>query len=276
MRPTWLIEAGVYGDEATPLLEEIRRQGMAGEIVPHQSLRKGSTPVVGGQPLRPEACVLGYGTFPFARQIQLHHRWIPGAWCSAENLDCTAYYAHFGRYLLNQHYAIMPGVEAIRQRDWLFSVFGGEEGVFARPTSCLKLFVGRCIDRESFAAALAPTRYDPATLVVIAAPRPIEREWRLVVVADRVVSGSQYAAGGERTISAGCPSEVRQFAESMLAEVRWRPDPAFMLDMCESAGRLWLVELNSFSGSWLYQCELPEVVAAASDLAERAWRQRQA
>src|SRR3954469_17993585 len=113
----------------------------------------------------------------------------------------------------------MPGVEAIRQRDWLFSVFGRDERVFARPTSCHKLFVGRCIDRDSFAAALAPTRYDPATLVVLAAPQPIAREWRLVVIGNRVASGSQYAVGGQRAIATDCPPEVVGFAESMLAEV---------------------------------------------------------
>jgi hypothetical protein len=276
MRPTWLIEAGVYSDEVVPLMEEIRRQGMAAEFVPYQSLRKGAAPVIGGQPFPPQGCVIGYGTFPFAQQILLHHRWAPGAWCSAENLSCAAYYAYFGQYLLNQHYAIMPGVEAIRQRDWLFSVFGRDERVFARPTSCHKLFIGRCIDKESFAAALAPTRYDPATLVVLAAPQPIAGEWRLVVVGDQVVAGSQYAVGGERAIAPGCPAEVRRFAESMLAEVRWRPDPAFMLDVCESAGRLRLVELNSFSGSWLYRCELPAVVSAASELAERTWERTHA
>ena len=76
----------------------------------------------------------------------------------------------------------MPGVEAIRQSDWLFSVFGGGEEVFARPGGCHKLFVGRCVHRESFASALSPSRYDPATQVVIAAPRKIGREWRLVVI----------------------------------------------------------------------------------------------
>ena len=77
MRPIWLIEAGVYHEEADLLLAEIRRQGMIGGIIP---------------------------------------------------------------------YAIMPGVEAIRQSDWLFSVFGGgEEEVFARPAGCHKLFVGRSL-----------------------------------------------------------------------------------------------------------------------------------
>jgi hypothetical protein len=273
MRPVWLIEAGVYGAEADPLLAEIRRQGMTGEVVPHQALKKGSTPVIEGEPLSPEACVIGYGTFPFARQIQIHHPWVPGAWCNAENLDCSVYFAHFGKFLLNQHHAIMPGVEAIRQVDSLFSVFGNNDEVFARPTSCHKLFVGRRITREAFATALAPTRYDPATLVVIAAPKPLGTEWRLVVVGDRVIAASQYARSGTRDITLGCPEEVRSFSQMMLTEVRWRPDPIFMMDVCESEGRLWLVELNSFSCSWLYQCDLTAVVAEASELARQEYAQ---
>jgi hypothetical protein len=223
----------------------------------HQALRKGSAPIIAGQPLAPDACVIGYGTLPFARQIQLHHPWAPGVWCATASLDCVAYCAYFGKYLLNQHYAIVPGVEAVRQRDWLFSIFGSDDDeIFARPTSCHKLFVGRRISRESFASALAPTRYDPATLVVIAAPKPIQREWRLAVSGDRVISGSQYAVRGQRAVSAGFPAEVGAFAEVMLSEVWWRPDPIFMVDVCESEERLRLVELNSFSGSWLYKCDL--------------------
>jgi hypothetical protein len=82
MPGTWLIEAGVYGSQVDPLLAEIRRQRMVGELLPHAALKKGSTPLVAGSPLGPGACVIGYGTFPFARQIQLHHRWTPGAWCT--------------------------------------------------------------------------------------------------------------------------------------------------------------------------------------------------
>jgi hypothetical protein len=271
MRPVWLIEAGVYGDEADPLLAEIRRQGMVSEVVPYQAVKKGANLAIGGHVLSPDACVIGYGTFPFARQIQLHHSWIPGAWCNPEHLDCTVYFAYFGKFLLNHQYVILPGVEAIRQQEWLFSVFGRQDEVFARPTSCHKLFVGRRISRPVFGNALAPTRYDPATLVVIASPKTIAREWRLVVKEDRMIAGGQYAEGGERAIAPDCPAEVRAFAEAMLAEVRWRPDPIFMMDVGESDGRLWLVELNSFSCSWLYQCDLPTVVAEASDSASQIW-----
>jgi hypothetical protein len=271
MRPVWLIEAGVYGAEAEPLRTEIRRQGMTADFVPHQALKKGSDVIIDGRTLGPDDCVIGYGTYPFVRQIQLHRRWRPGAWCTTENLDCTAYYAYFGKFLLNQNYAIMPGVEAIRQQQWLFPVFGVDDEVFIRPTGCHKLFVGRRVTNDSFASALAPARYDPTTLVVIAAPRPIQREWRLIVSGDRVIGASQYAMGGKRDITPGSPDDVREFVSAMLAEVRWRPDPIFMLDICESAGRLWLVEINSFSSSWLYQCALGSVVAEASELTAKAW-----
>ncbi|HEY7423155.1 MAG TPA: ATP-grasp domain-containing protein [Gemmataceae bacterium] len=271
MRPVWLIEAGVYGAEAEPLLVEIRGQGMTATLVSHQALQKEINLSVFGQRLADGDCVIGYGTFPFARQIQLHRRWLPGAWCNPNNLDCTTYFAYFGRFLLNQHYAILPGVEAIRQRDWLYEVFGKDDEVFTRPTGCGKVFTGRCIFKDDFASALGPTRYDPATLVVVAAPKEIGREWRLVVAGGRVVAGNQYAVEGSKCVESGCPDEVRAFAEAMLAEVRWRPDPIFMMDVCESEGRLWLVELNGFSCSWLYQCDLKTVVAEASELAMRQW-----
>jgi hypothetical protein len=77
MRATWLIEADVYRDEAAPLLDEIHRQGLAGATVPYQVLKKGSITDLGSEPVSPEACVIGHGTFPFAQEILLHSRWFP-------------------------------------------------------------------------------------------------------------------------------------------------------------------------------------------------------
>ena len=110
-----------------------------------------------------------------------------------------------------------------------------------------------------------------AMLIVITAPREIGREWRLIIAGERAIAGSQYAVEGSKCIERGCPDEVRSFAEAMLGEVHWRPDPIFTMDIAESAGRLWLVELNSFSCSWLHECNLASVVAEASRLATRAW-----
>jgi hypothetical protein len=254
MKPTWLIEADVFGAEAEPLKAEIRRQGMACHVVRHDSLFGGRPETVRGRIPSDDECVIFYGS------------------CSADDLACSTYYGYFGRYLLNRRYVMLPGVEAIRLRDWLFEVLARDDKVFVRPSGMQKLFTGRCIDRDEFAIALAPARYDPATLVVVAEPREIAREWRLVIAEGRVIAASQYARGGAREFVPDCPAAVRTFADEILGGVSWRPDAMFMMDVGESEGRLSLVELNSFSCSGLYRCDLAAVVETASRLAASAWQ----
>src|SRR5262245_7272655 len=179
-RPVWLIEAGVYGDEVEPLAAEVRRQGMECRFVTYREIVKGPAPLPAG------SCAIVYGTYPTVRHAMLRCGWTPGGWCSPENLDCAAYYPHFADFLLNRRHESPPGVTASREKERLFREFcrGGE--VFARPTSVHKLFVGRLISEDDFETALAPTRYDPETRVVIAEPRELGREWRLVVAGDEV------------------------------------------------------------------------------------------
>jgi hypothetical protein len=206
------------------------------------------------------------------RHIQLKCAWVPGGWCSAERLDCSAYYPHFARHLLNQRHVILRGGEALARRDALFEEFSADAELFVRPAGMQKLFAGRRVSREDFASALAPARYDPATMVVIAPPKPIAREWRLVVADDEVTAASHYQAYGVIRVVPDCPTAVRVFAGGVLADVRWRPDTMFMMDVCESEGSLYVLELNSFSCSALYACDAATVVAAAARAAAREWQ----
>jgi hypothetical protein len=89
----------------------------------------------------------------------------------------------------------------------------------------------------------------------------------LVVAGDDVIAASRYAQSGVKSVAPACPDEVIGFARDLLASVPWRPDDLFMLDVCEAGGNLRLVELNSFSCSWLYACDPERVVEAASQVA---------
>jgi hypothetical protein len=44
-----------------------------------------------------------------------------------------------------------------------------------------------------------------------------------------------------------------------------------LTDLGASEGRLWVVESNGSSGSWLDACDPAAVVAAAVELAAQAW-----
>ncbi len=57
LRPDWLTEAGIYGDETEPLWMEFRRQSMAATRVSHPVLQKESDLSVSGQRLSEGDCV---------------------------------------------------------------------------------------------------------------------------------------------------------------------------------------------------------------------------
>lgn len=275
MKPTWLIERGVYRNDAARVKDEVERQGMQCAEVDYFPGRKTPDDLRGCPALPDNACVVLWGTLPLMQQLQIQHTWIPGGWCHLQNLDCSTYYRQFGPWLLNNQHAMLTGVEATRQEQQLFEQFGRDE-LFVRPSGVHKLFTGKVVYRDDFRDAIAPARYDPLTLVVVAPPQEIAREWRLIIVGDVVVAASQYRDQGAISIATGCPEEVARFAAEILNSVRWRPDRAFMMDVCESDGRLHILELNSFSCSAWYACDVAAVVRAASEAAQAEWTARQA
>jgi hypothetical protein len=270
MIPIWLIEADVFGKSFEPLKTEIRQQGMVWEIVQPRAFLNGLVPVVGGHHLTERDCVVFSGTYPLMRHIQLHHQWVPGGWCTAERFDCAIYYPFFQKYLLNSPYAILTLDEALAQAEGLFARFAREDQVFIRPCGVQKTFTGRCVDQEGFVGALESARYAQGA-VLVASPRSITQEWRVVVAHGRAVATSRYRSAGHLDIERGCPPEVGAYVEALLADVPYRPDPIFMMDVCASGSGLYLLELNSFSCSGLYKCDQGAVVKEVKQLALEAW-----
>src|SRR6516165_10391686 len=101
MKPTWLIERGVYGEYAVAFKTKVERQGMDCFEVDYRPGRPPPGDIVGCWNLADDACVVVWGTLPLVRQVQLHHKWTPGGWCNVENLDYGTYSNYFGQFLLN-------------------------------------------------------------------------------------------------------------------------------------------------------------------------------
>jgi hypothetical protein len=272
MTPIWLIEADVFGRSFEPIKAAIRQHGMAWEVVQPGPFLNGVAPSVGGHRLSDEDCVIFSGTFPLMRHIQLHYAWRPGGWCTAEHFDCRSYYPHFGNRLLNHEHAVLAMEDALSRVEENFAQFSKEGRVFLRPCGVQKTFTGRCVDREEFVLALESARYANVP-VLIAAPQAISREWRVVVSRGRFVAASQYKLHGAHREAPGCPREVRAYVERLLADVVFRPDPIYLMDIGESENNFSLIELNSFSCSGLYQCDPSEVALEAKGLAIDQWRQ---
>lgn len=264
--PSWLIQADVFGRGIEPVKASIRRKGMAFSIVQPRPFLNGVVPDVGGRRLCDGDCVVFLGTIPLMRHIQIHHRWSPGGWCNASRFDCTQYYPAFSHVLLNADCLMLDLEDAIADVEDIFRRFAEGGRVFIRPLGLEKTFTGRCVEPEAYDSALRSAAYSRCG-VLIARPKPIGCEWRIVVGPRGVVAASRYRKGGDLSVEPGCPDGVRSFVEHVLSTTEYRPDDLFMLDVCDSGGSLQLLELNSFSCSGLYACDPERVVAEAAQLA---------
>jgi len=124
--------------------------------------------------------------------------------------------------------------------------------LFLRPNSGWKPFAGQIIKNVE---QLNKFECADSTICAMAARQYIETEYRFVVVGRTVVSGSQY----QPDEAIGKP-EAYFFAQKVVDAIAEPPDLVYTVDVCQLDDGTWrAIELNSFSCSGLYQCEIEKV-----------------
>ncbi len=253
----WLLEPEIFDDESKPLIDTLAKHGIEYQIWPFGHMYQDFKSKF------KDDCVVFHGSFQFANVIRRQTTWIPGVYCNLAKFDCLYYYPRIGNYLLNWDYVMMPlgavgTPNKVRQLDQ-FTFFNK---LFIRPSSGSKSFTGKLIERAALDKELRQfaLRADPETLVVISKPQWIKREWRTVVAENKVITASQYKLGVQMIRSKDVPVEVIQYAQNVLDNVKYNPDPIWTLDICETDdGKLHVLEVGSFSCAGLYDCD-PEVI----------------
>jgi ATP-grasp domain, R2K clade family 2 len=258
---SWLLEQGVFdADEA--FLAELVKQDYAYKMVRYLDFR----PEFADQYFPNHECVLFRGTLNLGRQV-LRSSWIPGAYMDERNLRCTTYYTYFGPYLLNNRYFILPLGELMRRRVEILEYFGSSGELFIRPDSNMKSFRAGVFDLQvlnTMQAIGSELRRDETTLVLVSGKRSITKEWRFFVYKNEVVTGSLYLVGEEQineTIKGGY---LENYVATVLKQVNWHPELLYSVDICESAGELYVLELGSFSCAGEYGADLSLMVEAGA------------
>lgn len=223
-------------------------------------------------------CVTVIGSLNFCRYIQKNKRWVPGAICNFNNFKCSTYYSYFGKYLLNSDYIMMPILEIERNKDYIFNNFGIDNKIFIRPNSGAKPITGQIIDKYNLEKELnifsqkAGNDLDKI-IVVISTPKNIDKEWRFVVSDKKVITGSQYIEYGEINIKKHYDPKAKELAEKIAFE-KWEPDRAYTIDICKANfGEYYLLEINSFSSSCLYLCDLDVIIPEVSKVATKEYEE---
>lgn len=271
----WLIEEGTFSEDITPIVEEVRRQGMIAETTRYKPFESGEYNQFGDND-----CVIILGSINLVRQVQRQKPWIPGSFANFANFDCMTYYAHFGKYLWNDDYHIMPLNEVKRHFNDLQLKHGR---LFIRPCSGAKKFTGQELNYGDLIKH--QDQYGRPELPVVIGPfREIKSEFRIFCSGKKILGGSMYydQDGNYRTEPMDLSSEEKhssmavKFAQTVLDEVEWRPDKIFAMDIGVGGYKneqVNLIEINSFSCSGWYKTPPANIIAEAAKLAIEDWEE---
>lgn len=265
----WLLQADVFNEKLELLTEAITKQGMEYKIVKYVPFDVDDYKVFGD-----DECVVCYGSINFINQVK-RNNWIPNTWLNERSLECTTYYSYYGEFLINQYYSILPFAEFKRRKK---EFFAGRDGLFIRPNSNMKEFVGSVVYREELEDDNSDTRkykynlfryldIEPHTLMVVAPPEDIHAEWRFVIADRKVVTWSRYKTDHIFAPAVNAPMEAFSLA-NQIARVEWRPSSVFVVDIgMTGCGRFGLIEIGSFNCAGLYMCDRSLIVKFISEVA---------
>lgn len=265
---SWLIERDVFDDDES-FLAELKRQNCPYKEVSYL----GFQPRSANKYFPDHECVLFRGSLGLGRDV-LRTSWISGAYMDQRNLSCTAYYAHYGQHLLNNQYFILPMAELIRRKAEILDYFDSAGELFIWPNSNMKLFHAGVFDLKSLYTLEklnSKLRQTKTTLVLVGKTRPISREWRFFAYKDEIITGSLYLVGEEQINERVSGGYLTDYAANVIKQVGWYPETVYTIDICESAGELYVLELGSFSCAGEYGCDVGLIVEAGVRAAREDW-----
>lgn len=262
----WLLERDIMSENLIRLRLAIEEQGLKCITIPNE------TPWVGDRnwydyipnDTKEPKCVIYYGSIQGCHGVFRKTNWIPGAWCDVNKFKCSAYYPKYYDCLLNRDHEFIPFGLLHTRKDELYKKFGEDGCIFLRPDTGEKLFTGFVVEYERFDNDVfnaMPYATEDSELLVVSRPRVIHEEHRCIIVQGKCVAQSMYKPEQERNDS----NEIAAYAEAIAH--RYSPELCFSVDVGVTPQGLELIEINSFSCSGWYKCDLSPIVKAATQAA---------
>ena len=211
-----------------------------------------------------------HGSLLNADKLNKEKTLYPGAICSTELFNCNNWYSRCEDVLLNKNWIKITINEFLAKKDSVLDQLAiTTELFFARPNSPLKQFSGRVISRNevSYESFDYGFYHEDKHLEIIITPiKKIDNEWRFVVIGNKIATGSGYDAATHKALHG---IEMRKDVVSLAENIANRKiihDIAYIMDICESSGKYFLVEFNPFSGSDFYMCDGNKIYEALQDV----------
>ena len=230
--------------------ELVKAVPFSGEMIPEPTIPDGMN-------------VMVIGSYSLANAA-IEKGWIPGAF-NNENYDYRVWSKAWKGHCFN------APAHVCRFEDVPFQ----QNPFFIRPALDTKDFTGQVMDWGEFQEwqhkvlnlKETYTSMDGDTVVMVAKPKPIEAEFRFIVVDGKVITGSMYKQGSTvlyKEVDPKIEYELWDFTTDRVAE--WQPARAFALDICRSNGEYFVLEMGCMNAASLYHCDVQKIVMAIEDM----------
>jgi len=278
----WLVENFEADNKIHKLIAELKSRNQPLEIIDYYNyyLRgqiKADDGTASASTFKDDDCVIFQGSIQLALWIKRNKPWVPGIWLDPDKFKCTTYYSYLGEHLFNQGYAFSTVGEYKRRHKYYFETLGEKNCLFVRPDSGLKSFTGQIftLERHETDWRFFDMHSKPEDVIVIASPRHIEKEYRVVIAKGEPITASQYQSRGEREQLPGAPKRVMEKAKEVatIIDKELFAGPMYVVDIAtDESGNPSLMEINCFNCAGLYECDKKVVVDAANEI---AWKEHQ-
>ena len=190
------------------------------------------------------------GSLNFAKRFKFNYNFA----------DCKSWIPVFRKYILSPGHTVFNDLGYYA---YYYSEY--DYPLYLRPADPYKSFAGQVfLTKEKFIQEynyLTKNLNFSDDLMCVSAPiRKIDREWRTVFINQTFVDGCLYMKGNDFVeVEPGCPSGVQQLASKIAESDYFINEPNFVIDICESGGKLFLLEINSFESSSFYGTDLDKI-----------------
>lgn len=261
MKIRWLLETDIFNSEMKPFVETLERMGIAYAIC--DRVYNTFVPLFSD----PDYRTIVHGSFQLAKFLK-QNGVTKGLYCNLPKFDCTYYYPRFSLDILNDNYVVIPFGTLKARYEWFYEQIGTGEYLFIRPNGNDKEFAGQVIPRRDWADRTKLFKYklDPESLIVVSRPVNLHREWRMTVVNNEIISGSQYKEDERILRKPGVPDDVLAWAGEMLKNKNFNPEKVWTLDVCETADKkLKVLETGPFSCTGLYSADFEKIIQCVGE-----------
>lgn len=192
--------------------------------------------------------------------------WTPGTYLN-DNFDFETWRDGFGKEnILNGDSITSKICDAI-------DVTKMSDHLFVRPVDDLKTFTGNVMSKDDFfnwvqeISIIEQEEFQPLhknTKIAIANYKKINAEYRIFVVAGKIVTGSLYKQGNVVRSSNIIDNDVLWFTAKMIH--RWEPADAFVIDIADTGHGFKVIEINNINSAGFYAADCQKIIFALEEL----------